>query len=347
MPPAPELINSSSIYYRESHSSPVQPRQSQPLLWDDYRGKDHHPYDTYNNDATDDDKSIVTLKKNDIESHQDHILHCPRSHRLEFAVFVKILFKLLDNETAAVKSQAKAMISSCLEKVKQGDNKNYYYNFCSSSSSSSSSSSRSSNDSGGDDHHGRLSSSLLFQLENMELPLRSLVGESVWVCAYHYTKLYQQKHHRPSRIFRSNMQFNRDWLDYESSSPPPSLVPLSSVSVSTTTVPRLSSMGTASHPGCSTVSLSSASDELQDPSSDEWDYLEASFAGEESLYPHQDNLQGQDYHDYFDGGNDAVAAADDDDVMVEPMDNLEPTSPTLITSDEVETEYYNFLRDAF
>ena len=103
----------------------------------------------------------------------------------------------------------------------------------------------------------------------------------------------------------------------------------------------------AGHHGCSTVSLSSASDEVTDhhQSSDDWDYLDASFAGdqEQSLYPPlPDDIQDNHYV-YYDGGD---LDDNDDDDTVDILDTLEPTtSPTLITSAEVETEYYNFLRD--
>lgn len=88
--------------------------------------------------------------------------------------------------------------------------------------------------------------------------------------------------------------------------------------------------------------------------------MDASVAGEESWYQSQDNVQEyhdydnddcdgeqqdnfEEYHAYYNG--DCVAERDDD--TVELINNLDPMTPTLITSTEVETEYYNFLRDEF
>ncbi len=162
MPPAPQLINSSSIFYRDSHS-PVQ--QSLPIVWENYGDSG-------------DDATMVSSETTETDSHTSNC----RSSRIEFAIFLKVLLKLVDQEIH-VKSQAKTIIASCLRKVKQTNMSNATHR------------------------------SILLSLEDVELPLRCLVGESVWVCAYHYTTLYQQRRHRPSRIFGANMTFKRESSD--------------------------------------------------------------------------------------------------------------------------------------
>jgi hypothetical protein len=86
---------------------------------------------------------------------------CRRQNRIRFALFIKVLLKLIDNKL--IRDQAKTIVQFSVKKNK----------------------------------HTRNSSSAME--EDMELSLRGLVGDSVWLCASHYTQLYfQQKKKCPS-----------------------------------------------------------------------------------------------------------------------------------------------------
>jgi hypothetical protein len=78
-----------------------------------------------------------------------------RKRRIRFVLFVKVLFKLIDDKL--LRDQAKWIIASCIRQQKRGTSK--YTSL----------------------------------MRAIELPLRGLVGDSVWLCAYHYTELYQNR----------------------------------------------------------------------------------------------------------------------------------------------------------
>jgi hypothetical protein len=78
-----------------------------------------------------------------------------RKRRIRFVLFVKVLFKLIDDKV--LRDQAKGIIASCIQQQKRGISKY---------------------------------TSLMHAIQ---LPLRGLVGNSVWLCAYHYTELYQNR----------------------------------------------------------------------------------------------------------------------------------------------------------
>jgi hypothetical protein len=78
-----------------------------------------------------------------------------RNRRIRFAIFIKVLFKLIDQKI--VRDQAKTILHSCIKQNRIGMSK-----------------------------YASL-------MDAIELPLRGLVGDSVWLCAYHYTELYHSK----------------------------------------------------------------------------------------------------------------------------------------------------------
>jgi hypothetical protein len=72
--------------------------------------------------------------------------------RLRFAVLVKVLFKLIDD--TLVRDQAKSVTLAVIKDCRIGHPK------------------------------------LVSLIDALEFPLRELVGDSLWVCACHYTELY-------------------------------------------------------------------------------------------------------------------------------------------------------------
>lgn len=78
-----------------------------------------------------------------------------RPRRIRFAIFVKVLLKLIDEKL--VRDQAKTILHSCIKQNRLGQSK-----------------------------YASL-------MDAIELPLRGLVGDSIWLCAYHYTELYHNK----------------------------------------------------------------------------------------------------------------------------------------------------------
>jgi hypothetical protein len=96
-----------------------------------------------------------------------------RSRRLRFALFIKVIFKVIDDKL--VRDQAKTILSSCIKLNRRGG--------------------------------GRYA----LLMDAIERPLRGLVGDSIWLCAYHYTELY---HHTKNRLPQQrNERLAWDWPD--------------------------------------------------------------------------------------------------------------------------------------
>ncbi len=106
--------------------------------------------------------------------------HMSRYERLRFAVFIKVLLKLIDDKK--LRDQAKRIALAGIQQSRQG-----YPN------------------------HPSL-------IEVIVCPLRGLVGDSLWVCASHYTALYFNRKHRlhESSLRRKRLDIDQQLSNLES-----------------------------------------------------------------------------------------------------------------------------------
>ena len=81
-----------------------------------------------------------------------------RLRRIKFALFIKILFRLIERRDRLVRGEAKYIVSACIKQQQNGNTK--YKNM----------------------------------MDAIELNLRGLINDDTWKAARYYAKIYERKH---------------------------------------------------------------------------------------------------------------------------------------------------------
>ncbi|CAJ1939225.1 unnamed protein product [Cylindrotheca closterium] len=110
----------------------------------------------------------MTIQKNELQ----------RLGRIRFALFLKILLKLIDSDRL-VQDQAKLIVSACIRQHRNGSNK--YKNI----------------------------------MDAIELNLRGLVQENTWRSARHYAKVFERKHRNRIQHHAADDCGDQDLLEIE------------------------------------------------------------------------------------------------------------------------------------